>query len=560
MEWLNTIFGSSSGSGRRYGDEYYPSYGSDSSSSYSGTSSYGGSSSYSGSSAGWQPTFFDDPYRAPTPYSSHGGGYPYQDSGRVPDYRDSGRMPDYRDSGRVPDYQDGNRSYQSSGRSYQDDRHLYGYPMGPGYGGYPQYSEPSYAPNYAPSVAAAPSDDEDSRDYTDADSDKEVESLNRRMQETLSLRGPPPQLTSVTYNPPIMYASRYPEASTCAGCKRQLYGRSLTCLGRKWHPSCFCCSSCNRAIEDREFSVQGNMPYHRDCYKKSFHPKCEICHDFIPPNTQGLIEYRSHPFWDQKYCPVHERDGSRRCCSCDRIETVDEKNQYTSLGDGRKSCSECLESNIMDTRDCQPLYRDILKFYRNRGMPIEQEIPMLLVKRPALNNAREAEKDEHIHAPETRGLCLSEEQTITTVYETAPDEYGYLHPETEARKLTRHCEVTAILVLFGLPRLLTGSILAHELMHAWIRLDGRFPPLENEVEEGICQVIAHIWLKEELEKLNRKGTGTASTKRLGEFFLHQIETDSSPVYGDGFRAAMAAVEQYGLLNTINHLREKGRIP
>lgn len=40
----------------------------------------------------------------------------------------------------------------------------------------------------------------------------------------------------------------------------------------------------------------------------------------IPPNSQGLIEYRSHPFWDQKYCPSHERDGRKRCCSCDRIE------------------------------------------------------------------------------------------------------------------------------------------------------------------------------------------------------------------------------------------------
>jgi len=47
----------------------------------------------------------------------------------------------------------------------------------------------------------------------------------------------------------------------------------------------------------------------------------------------------------------------------------------------------------MHTRDCQPLYREILKFYKTLNMPIEQEIPMLLVERPALNNAREVEKD-----------------------------------------------------------------------------------------------------------------------------------------------------------------------
>lgn len=34
----------------------------------------------------------------------------------------------------------------------------------------------------------------------------------------------------------------------------------------------------------------------------------------------GLIEYRAHPFWLQKYCPSHETDGTPRCCSCERME------------------------------------------------------------------------------------------------------------------------------------------------------------------------------------------------------------------------------------------------
>ena len=33
-------------------------------------------------------------------------------------------------------------------------------------------------------------------------------------------------------------------------------------------------------------------------------------------------------------------------------------------------------------------------------------------------------------------------------------------------------QLTAILVLFGLPWLLTGSTLAHVPMHAWLRLGG----------------------------------------------------------------------------------------
>lgn len=40
----------------------------------------------------------------------------------------------------------------------------------------------------------------------------------------------------------------------------------------------------------------------------------------IPINSSGLIEYRAHPFWNQKYCPSHEHDNTARCCCCERLE------------------------------------------------------------------------------------------------------------------------------------------------------------------------------------------------------------------------------------------------
>ena len=55
-------------------------------------------------------------------------------------------------------------------------------------------------------------------------------------------------------------------------------------------------------------------------------------------------------------------------------------------------------------------------------------------------------------------------------------------------------QVTAILVLFGLPWLLTGSIMAHEVMHAWLRTSG-YRNLAPEVEEGLCQLMALLWLE-----------------------------------------------------------------
>ncbi|XP_017253733.1 protein DA1 isoform X1 [Daucus carota subsp. sativus] len=348
----------------------------------------------------------------------------------------------------------------------------------------------------------------------------------------------------------------------CAGCNVEIgHGRFLSCMGSIWHPECFRCHACHQPIADYEFSMSGNYPYHKFCYKEHYHPKCDVCNHFIPTNAAGLIEYRAHPFWAQKYCPKHEHDRTSRCCSCERMEPQDTK--YVALDDGRSLCLECLDSAIMDTDQCQPLYLDIREFYESLNMKVEQQVPLLLVERQALNEAMDGEKSGHHHMPETRGLCLSEEQTISTVLRRPRIGAGNraMDMRTEPYKLTRRCEVTAILILYGLPRLLTGSILAHEMMHAWMRLSG-YRTLSPDVEEGICQVLAHMWLESQRASAEQSNQRTSSPfdKKLGEFFKHQIESDTSPVYGNGFRAGNQAVLKYGLQRTLDHIRFTGTFP
>lgn len=67
--------------------------------------------------------------------------------------------------------------------------------------------------------------------------------------------------------------------------------------------------------------------------------------------------------------------------------------KYVPLNDGRKLCLECLDSAIMDTSACQPLYLDIQEFYEGLNMKLEQQVPLLLVERQALNEAREGERN-----------------------------------------------------------------------------------------------------------------------------------------------------------------------
>ncbi|XP_059666324.1 protein DA1-related 2-like isoform X1 [Cornus florida] len=395
------------------------------------------------------------------------------------------------------------------------------------------------------------------------------EEISRALQESLDLSSYPP------YAPPAYYPGCY---RVCGGCNRDIgYGNYLGCMGTFFHPECFCCRSCGFPITEHEFSLSGRDAYHKSCFKELNHPRCEVCHQFIPTNEAGLIEYRCHPFWSQKYCPSHEHDNTARCCSCERLESWNAR--YISLGDGRSLCLECMESAIMDTGDCQPLYHAIRDYYEGMNMKLDQQIPMLLVERQALNEAIVGEKNGFHHMPETRGLCLSEEQTVSSILKR-PRIGGrrLVGMRTQPQKLTRKCEVTAILVLYGLPRLLTGAILAHELMHGWLRLKG-YRNLNPEVEEGICQMLSYMWLESEVmpglksmpstsaassssssSSSSKKGGKSGVENKLGEFFLHQIAHDASPAYGVGFRTANAAVNKYGLRCTLDHIRLTGSFP
>ncbi|XP_065872834.1 protein DA1-related 2 isoform X1 [Euphorbia lathyris] len=381
-----------------------------------------------------------------------------------------------------------------------------------------------------------------------------------------------------TYAPP-QYPPQYYHRGyrLCGGCHGDIgYGNYLGCMGKYFHPECFRCFSCGYPITENEFSLSGRDPYHKSCFKELTHPKCEVCFQYIPTNDAGLIEYRCHPFWSQKYCPSHEHDNTARCCSCERLESRNAR--YYCLEDGRSLCLECMESAITDTGDCQPLYHAIRDYYEGMNMKLDQQIPMLLVERQALNEAIVGEKNGYHHMPETRGLCLSEEQTVTSIQRRPRiGSHRLVGIRSQPQKLTRKsCEVTAILVLYGLPRLLTGAILAHELMHGWLRLKG-YRNLNPEVEEGICQMLSYMWLESEVlpskgmmpstsaassssSSSSKKGGRSNVENKLGEFFMHQIANDASPAYGGGFRAANAAVNKYGLRRTLDHIKLTGDFP
>ncbi|CAI5998422.1 unnamed protein product [Closterium sp. NIES-65] len=429
--------------------------------------------------------------------------------------------------------------------------------------------------------------------------------------------------------------------AVCAGCNGPLgFSPALSSMGGLWHPHCFTCHACKQTISEKQFNIKDGKPYHAACHRQLFHPKCTVCQDFIRPNPAGMINFRSHPFWGDKWCPAHMTDSTPSCTSCSRLQAVFESTQncipsslllvllpcclpwlglqsrgsppFIDLPDGRHLCLDCVDSAVLDSADCRPLFSSVSAFFAQLGMPVRQQIPVLAVEQqalndaqraerevrgcdgdasetahpvmaveqPALNEAQRAEREGHEHGSLTRGLCLSEEQTIQMVVRlpgslTHASSFSAVGQQTMT--VSRHCAVTAILVLYGLPRVLTASILAHELMHAWFKLDGGFRHLPPELEEGMCQVMAYLWLQTQAPPAPHAPSQAPSQQassaaplaheahssfqqRFAAFCLHSIATDASPVYGDGFRAAHAAVLKHGLLPTLEHIRAYRALP
>ena len=136
--------------------------------------------------------------------------------------------------------------------------------------------------------------------------------------------------------------------------------------------------------------------------------------------------------------------------------------------------------------------------------------------------------------------------------------------------ITEIREVTAILVLFGLPRDLTSTIIAHEAMHAWLRLTPSFPSeLTPKLEEGLCQVISETYLKFMTDQRFLRGQDTMddnafhllqAEESLRAYFRYQIETDQSVTYGDGYREAKTCVDALGLDIVLEFVRDNKKLP
>ncbi|KAF2318947.1 hypothetical protein GH714_011929 [Hevea brasiliensis] len=158
-----------------------------------------------------------------------------------------------------------------------------------------------------------------------------------------------------------------------------------------------------------------------------------------------------------------------------------------------------MESAIMDTGDCQPLYYAIGDYYKGINTKLDQQFPMLLIERQALDEAIVGEKNV---------IC------DLLLYHLG---YCNLNPEVEE----------------GIYQILS---------YMW---------LESEVLPYIGMPSTSV-----------ASSSSSSSKKRGKSVLKvnwvsfsciKLPNDASPVYGGDFKAANATVNKYGLRRALDHI-------
>lgn len=95
-------------------------------------------------------------------------------------------------------------------------------------------------------------------------------------------------------------------------------------------------------------------------------------------------------------------------------------------------------------------------------------------------------------------------------------------------------------------------------------VEGFCGTIPEDLNEGVCQVMAHIWIESKIRSMSRNKSSSSPElqfdRMLAEHIKHSIETDDRPNYGPAFRKVRHVVDKYGLKETLNYVRMTGSFP
>ncbi|KAF7153631.1 hypothetical protein RHSIM_Rhsim01G0128000 [Rhododendron simsii] len=265
-----------------------------------------------------------------------------------------------------------------------------------------------------------------------------------------------------------------------------------------------------------------------------------------PTTSQTPNEPVQGDLEDPFYPPlVQTSDQKRMCCSCHGFEHVQPtKVEYINLGDGRYLCPRCLSVSLTEPKQLEPVIRQVHSFFDDYlKLPVKKNIPIFFVD----------ENEMHRHDGDAHHVkrCIRRGADLEVVTET---------------KKVKGNKVAAIILLFGLPKHIVGAALVHEMVHAWIRLQGLrlrdwFFKWKIGVEEGLCVAASYEWLKYTTGDYDPSYTEKEAeiVERLRTYFKSNMKECRFSLYPAEFRTAKCAFKKYGVKPTLKHFARTRKI-
>ena len=292
----------------------------------------------------------------------------------------------------------------------------------------------------------------------------------------------------------------------CPDCRKVVNAiEALEIGGKYYHRACRTCARCGNIILSDKEEFKGKV-YHSRCLHAGV--TCVVC-------GKQTRRYKTN-FWGQAACAEH----AEACWYCGRF--LSEATQggrrvkYTYNRDGERTqkdvplCGLCERTLVATPENIERYRREVMDIFRKNGIEgIPDDIPI------TLSDMVEEGKEMG------RGLWGLN--------------YSHLSPSRERYS----CKIT---IHRNLPETLFKGVLAHELMHSWLCLYAI--NLTDAECEGFCNLGKYLVLH-------------SSDAPEAEYLISWIlETNTDPIYGEGFRLMKKRLDKLGWRHLMRALRRE----
>src|SRR6056297_2783722 len=240
-------------------------------------------------------------------------------------------------------------------------------------------------------------------------------------------------------------------------------------------------------------------------------PVCVIC-------GRSIEGKYIRDFWGNNYHAAHEQTHPA-CYYCGRLISQKSTGGGSRYSDGRSICRICLDKAVRT---------------KEEGRSILQEAHDLL------------EPHGIILRPFHPKFSLLDRQTLRK-YSSSGKEQGFTRAERRSDNSGRVLDLKIqVFVLEGLPYEAFLATAAHELMHAWIHLNGR-GDAARWFKEGSCNMATYLVLR-------------SKRSYEAEYQIEQMRRQPDRVYGKGFRKVLRYAQRRGTGAWLKAVRTGKRLP